>query len=225
MTLAEHAAGIAALADPTRRRLYEYVVAAREPVGREQAATALELSISTVGFHLDKLVAEGLLATEFRRLTGRSGPGAGRPAKLYRRGEREFAVALPARRYDLVGEILASAYDEAATGVPLQDALSGSARSEGVGLGEESLRAGATADLDGVATVLTAQGFEAHLEESDPVVDLANCPFDSLARRHTDLVCGLNRHFVQGVADGLGCDAEARLEPEPGRCCVKVHRD
>ena len=49
---------------------------------------------------------------------------------------------------------------------------------------------------------------------------LANCPFDSLARKHTSLVCGLNESFVQGVADGLGCPATACLEPSPDRCCV-----
>jgi len=219
--LGEQAAGIAALADPTRRRLYELVVARREPVGREEAASALELTVSTAGFHLDKLVAEGLLETEFRRLTGRTGPGAGRPAKLYRRAAREFAVALPARSYDLVGEILASAYERASAGERLEDALTGTAQAEGREVGEGCRLAGVPADLAGVATALTGQGYEAHLDGR--MVELANCPFDVLARRHTALVCGLNEHFVQGVVEGVGCPrGRAVLEPEEGRCCVRV---
>ena len=109
MDLSAQAAGIGALADDTRRALYEYVSGQAEPVGREQAATALGLAVHNVSFHLDRLAAEGLLEVEYRRLSGKTGPGAGRPSKLYRRAAREFAVSLPPRRYDLVGDILAAA--------------------------------------------------------------------------------------------------------------------
>lgn len=74
MDLATQAAGIGALADPIRRLLYEYVVAQPEPVGREQAAAALGLAPHNVNFHLDRLVDEGLLEVEYRRLSGRTGP-------------------------------------------------------------------------------------------------------------------------------------------------------
>lgn len=225
MDLAAQAAGIGALADATRRALYEYVAGAREPVSRDRAAEALGLAVSTAGFHLDKLVAEGLLETEYRRLSGRTGPGAGRPSKLYRRADREFAVSLPARSYALVGEILAAALDRATGGEPVGDALAGTARAEGLAHGEESRTAGAPADLGGVAGVLADRGYEARVEpEPAEHVLLANCPFDALAKRHTALVCGLNRDYVQGVVDGLGCAAaEARLEPDADRCCVRVH--
>src|SRR3546814_12007588 len=113
MNLADQSSRIGALADPMRRALYEYVATQREPVGREEAARALDLATHKVKFHLDKLVDEGLLQTEFRRLSGRSGPGAGRPNKLYRRADTEFSVSLPERRYDLVGHILANAVDRA----------------------------------------------------------------------------------------------------------------
>ena len=105
--LSRQAARIGALAEPVRRELYEYVVAQREAVSREQAADGVAVPLHTAKFHLDRLVGEGLLETEYRRLTGRTGPGAGRPAKLYRRAERELTVSLPERRYDLAGEILA----------------------------------------------------------------------------------------------------------------------
>jgi predicted ArsR family transcriptional regulator len=218
MELGTQAAGIGALADETRRALYSYVAAQAEPVGREQAAAALDLAVHTASFHLDRLVAEGLLEVEYRRLTGRTGPGAGRPSKLYRRGDREFAVSLPPRRYDLVGDILATAVDRAATGMPLEQALEACAHEEGTSLGRAS---GTGTTLGALAAVLEGQGYEPTL--STDTVELANCPFDALARKHTQLVCSLNRSYVQGIADGLGCTGvAARLEPEAGRCCVKA---
>ena len=105
----QHIAGIAALGEPVRRALYFYVVDRGGAVSRDQAARGTGVSRALAAFHLDKLVAAGLLATEFRRLTGRSGPGAGRPAKLYRRSEEQLAVSLPPRSYALAAELFAEA--------------------------------------------------------------------------------------------------------------------
>lgn len=230
MDLSSQAAGIGALADDTRRALYEYVCGRPEPVSREQAATALGFAQHNATFHLDRLVAEGLLEAGYRRLNGRAGPGAGRPSKLYRRSEREFAVSLPPRRYDLVGNILATAVTRAEGGEPLSEAVSASAYAQGLAVSQAAAGAASTAasppsapsgSLDALATVLTGQGFEASVD--DGTVVLANCPFHALAQRHTALVCGLNRAYVQGMADGLGSgDIEACLEPEPGSCCVRA---
>lgn len=221
MDLQSHASSIGALADDTRRALYEYVVAQPEPVGREQAATALGLRPHTVAFHLDRLVEEGLLEVEFRRLTGRSGPGAGRPSKLYRRADRHIEVSLPPRHYDLLGDILAAAVTLSADGEPMSDALREAAYAQGVELGHEGREQDQSGSPEALMHVLRTQGFEPQLQGDDIV--LTNCPFDSLAKKHTDLVCGVNVDFVQGVADGVGCAcARARLEPEPGYCCVKA---
>jgi predicted ArsR family transcriptional regulator len=219
MDLGSRAAGIGALADDTRRALYEYVTSQPDPVGREQAAAALGLALHNVAFHLDRLVSEGLLEVEFRRLSGRAGPGAGRPNKLYRRAAQEFAVSLPPRRYDLVGDILATAVTRAGVEGSLDEALHECAREEGLTLGGSTKTRNPT--LTTLADVLRGQGYEPHVRQD--VVRLVNCPFDALARKHTALVCGLNQAFVQGVADGLGGrEVTAHLEPEPGRCCVAV---
>lgn len=221
MSAASQYAGIGALADDTRRALYEYVVSQPGAVGREQAATALGIAQHNVNHHLDRLVADGLLDAEYRRLSGRSGPGAGRPSKLYRRATQEFAVSLPPRRYDLVGDILAVAVTRAETGESLQAALGEAAREKGRILGRSAEAVGAGEPLAALAQVLGTQGYEPRVERE--AVVLSNCPFDSLARDHTALVCGLNRDFVQGVAEGLGCgQVTACLEPEPGQCCVKA---
>jgi predicted ArsR family transcriptional regulator len=175
--------------------------------------------VHTAKFHLDRLCDEGLLQTEFRRLTGRTGPGAGRPAKLYRRADREFAVTLPERRYDLAARILATAVGQAENGAPLADALRDAAYDEGHRLGAATSAAGP--DLARLAQALATQGFEPRVEGAE--LALANCPFDSLAREHTALVCGLNRWYVQGTADGLGCRAtRAYLAPAPGMCCIRA---
>src|SRR4051812_10957677 len=110
---AAQVSAVAALAEPTRRRLYEHVVRQDGPVSRDDAATATHVPRATVAFHLDKLVDEGLLDVVFERRTGRSGPGAGRPSKLYRRAACEVTVSLPERRYDLAGGLLAAAMEEA----------------------------------------------------------------------------------------------------------------
>ena len=218
MDIQAQAAGIGSLAEPIRRALYEYVVTQAQPVGREQAAAAVDLPAHKANFHLDRLVEEGLLEVEFRRLTGKTGPGAGRPSKLYRRSRQEWSVSLPPRRYNLVGHILAAGVERATRDeVSLDGALHDAATAEGMSVGSEAGSGPAS-----LSDVLTNQGYEPRTE--DDVLVLANCPFDSLAQEHTDLVCGLNRSFVQAVADGLGCEGvRACLEPRTGSCCVRVY--
>jgi predicted ArsR family transcriptional regulator len=219
-------AGIAALADPLRRRLYRYVARSPEPVGREEAARAVDVRVPTARFHLDRMVDDGLLEVEFRRLTGRSGPGAGRPAKLYRRADRTFAVSLPERHYDLLSEVLA---DAAAASierrVPVDEVAPDVARLRGRSLGEDRAdRTAADHPLEGRAATLVEVGYEPRLEDSRMVLE--NCPFDRVAREHTALVCGLNLDFVGGVVEGLGCvGVHTTLEPSPGRCCVSARRE
>ena len=71
---------VAALEEPINRRLYDYVVCQPDPVGRDQAAAAVAVPRGTVAKHLDRLVERGLLDVVYRRRSGRTGPGAGRPA-------------------------------------------------------------------------------------------------------------------------------------------------
>lgn len=218
--LAEQAAGVGSLAEPTRRALYQHVAAQPRPVGRDQAAAAVGVPRHTAKFHLDRLVDEGLLDVEFRRLSGREGPGAGRPAKLYRRSSRQFVVSLPERRYDLAGQVLATALDRAVRDrMPVADAVRDAAAEEG-----RSMAADGTADGDDLgrtAAVLARHGYEPRTSERE--ICLANCPFDRLAAEHTELVCGMNLALIDGVIDGLDArTATAELTPQPGFCCVKI---
>jgi predicted ArsR family transcriptional regulator len=86
---------IATLDDPVRRRLYDYVCIQDHDVSRSEAAVAVGVQRTLAAFHLDKLVEAGLLAVTFARPAGRGGPGAGRPAKLYRRAPGEHCLNIP----------------------------------------------------------------------------------------------------------------------------------
>lgn len=214
---------VAALAEPTRRRLYEHVVGKSAPVSRDEAAAATDVPRATVAFHLDKLVDEGLLDVVFERRSGRSGPGAGRPSKLYRRAECDVAVSFPERRYDLAGGLLAAAMEEAqATGVPPREALARQAFDRGRELGLQAREADAdSGGRDVVLRVLEEQGFEPRTD--DVAVTLANCPFHTLATEHTELVCGMNLQLLGGVLEGArAAGLAADLRPSPGMCCVRL---
>jgi len=217
---AQRVTRLGALADPLRRRIYRFVAEQPDAVSRDQAADVVAVPRHTAKFHLDRLVDEGLLVTEFRRLTGRSGPGAGRPAKLYRRSAREVAVSVPSRRYDLAGQVLADAVERSLDGVPMAEAVS-QAADNAARIVVEATRPEAGQELSRVGEVLAPLGYEPRAEQSDLV--LANCPFDRLATDHRDLVCGMNREFVGAVARRLECHGvEARLDPDDSRCCVRV---
>lgn len=212
---AQDLAGLAALDDPVRRRLYEYVSARDEPVGRDAAARAASISRSLAAYHLDRLAEHGVLAVSYRRPQGRAGPGAGRPAKLYARAQREIAVSVPPRDYELAANLLAQAVDD---GV---DAARTAARRHGRQL------AGAYRDRRrsrqrALQALLRDHGYEP-VADPDGTLRLRNCPFDAIAKSHPALVCGLNLALVEGILDGLDAtEHRARLEPQPGRCCVTI---
>jgi predicted ArsR family transcriptional regulator len=215
---------LGALADPVRRALYRFVAEQPGAVSRDQAADGIDVPRHTAKFHLDRLVDEGLLVTEFRRLTGRTGPGAGRTAKLYRRSRTEVAVSLPDRRYDLAGDVLADAVERTLGGTAMDVAVREAAGEAGAraaaGAGDRHEADRAASELERLACVLAPIGYEPRV---DGDLLLENCPFDRLATDHTDLVCGMNLAFVDAVAEGLGCrGVSPELDPDPERCCVRV---
>jgi predicted ArsR family transcriptional regulator len=212
---ADRVAAVGALDDPVRRALLELVTRSETPVSRDEAAQALGLSRRATAFHLDRLAEKGLLTVEFRRLTGRTGPGAGRPSKLYRRAPDEVGVSVPERQYDLAGELLAAAVDESArTGEPAREALLRLARDLGRELGA---RAG---DFE---KVIGDHGFEPRPDDHGGTL-LTNCPFHRLAQRHTETVCHLNLELLRGAAEATGHHQEIVFDPALGRCCVRAIR-
>jgi predicted ArsR family transcriptional regulator len=223
--LAGQVAGVAALADPIRRDLYLYVSAQPTPISRDQASDALGIARHTAKFHLDKLAEEGLLDISFKRLSERRGPGAGRPTKLYARSSRQLSVILPERRYDLAGKLLAAAIEDAAAqGTTPADALGAAGACWGRSVADQArASAGSQPSSDQLLActcqALAENGYEPH--RTDGSVVLRNCPFDALAREHTELVCGMNLAIMAAVTDKLHEIAlTAHLEPAYDRCCV-----
>ena len=207
-------AGLASLDEPVRRRLYEYVSDAGRPVSREEAAGAAGITRTLAAYHLDKLAEAGLLATTYQRPAGRAGPGAGRPAKLYRQAGQELAVSVPPRAYELLARLLAEAAESDTTGT-VSSTLNEAAYEVGRQLGTQAGR-----DL---VTALRSCGYQPHAGP-DGGVELRNCPFHRLAQEHQELVCGLNLRLIEGAITGSRQPrARARLSPAPGRCCVVVH--
>ncbi len=218
---------VAALDDDLRRAMYLFIRAAGRPVSRDEAADHVGISRKLAAFHLDKLVERGLLAAHYARVGERSGRGAGRSSKLYEPSDIEVDISLPERRYDVVGEILVAALAEE-DDRPARDVAQRIAREKGRAIGEEvrsqrHLRPpGAERAMAVAEEVLEERGYEPYRDETGEV-SLRNCPFHVLSRQAPELVCGLNREFVDGMLRGLGnSNVEAVLQPTPGECCVKL---
>jgi len=213
---------IGALHHPQRRAVYAYLSRQRHDVSRDEAAGAVSISRSLASFHLDRLVAAGLLEVTYRRLTGRQGPGAGRPSKLYRRANRQIRISMPERRYELLAQLFAGPLHEAPE-VRVKTGLARAARKVGQALAatHRSGRPATRSSLRTLRAVLDGLGAEPYADGG--VLRLRNCPFDTVASTYPELVCGTNLRLVEGVIKGLDLGRLiARLDPGPGRCCVAV---
>ncbi len=184
---------IALLHDPARRALYEYVVGQDREISRNEAAQAVGIQRTLAAFHLDRLVEAELLSVAYRRLNGRSGPGAGRPAKLYRRPAGEHSVSLPPRAYATAAEVFAATVER----VGAEETLYATAREQGLAAGR-GMRA-----LEGE---LAQRGYEPYPAESGAGWRLRNCPFHALAQAFPTLACGMNVALLQGLLSGAGLD-------------------
>lgn len=218
-------ARLALLADPARAELHRLVRAGEAGMTREEAATATGISRSLAAFHLDRLAAAGLVTVTYERRSGRSGPGAGRPAKVYRRAAGPLEVSIPPRRYELAARLLADATSRHIAGGPgVTVALDQAARAHGIEIGAAARklagrRASPAARLEAGRAVLEDAGFEPIIR--DGALILRNCPFEALVQAQRDLVCGMNRSLMEGVIEGLGLERfDASFEPRPGACCV-----
>lgn len=233
---------IAALQDPVRRRLYDYVAAQDHEVGRAEAADAAGIQRTLAAFHLDRLTEAGLLDAVFRRPAGRSGPGAGRPAKLYRRSATERTVSVPPRDYRVPAELLAEVVEEIGGEEVLERLARMRGRSAGAAAAEAMAAAAETgADKAGAGTpggdtpdqdtpdagapgerlmaALRARGYEPYRDGAE--LRLRNCPFHALAVAFPPVVCGMNLALLEGLVEGLGpAGVTARMDPRPGECCV-----
>jgi predicted ArsR family transcriptional regulator len=227
-TLESNAALLGVLDDDLRRRIFLFVREQGQPVSREEVAQHVGISRKLAAFHLDKLSEKGLLDHHYARPAGRGGPGAGRPAKVYEPSELTIEVSMPQRQYELAGRLLLDGVANQAEGESAQDSTNAAAEAEGFELGRKAgtgkgLRhPGPERTIAAAEEILSEHGFEP-FRESPKVLALRNCPFHGLAERSPEVVCGMNRAFIDGIVRGLGNDSvDVVLEPEPGHCCVKL---
>lgn len=217
---------VAALDDELRRGMYRFIRRARRPVTRDEAAEQVGISRKLAAFHLDKLVAAGLLRAHYAHV------GAirrvGRAPKVYEPADTEVQVSIPERRHEMLAEILTDAVVTEAAGETAGSAAIRVAAERGAEHGcalRDQLRPGrlgAERALTVLADTLTDQGFEPS-REATGCVRLRNCPFHPLAARAPELVCGINHAYLTGVLDGLQADTViAVLTPTAGECCVEL---
>lgn len=170
------------------------------PVGREEIATALGIPLHRAKFHLDRLADEGLLGVDYQRISGRDGPGAGRPAKVYHRRNTAIETSLPHRRHDVAATILADALTEREVGEKADGAVRVAARGAGVRTHLRSRQRCATEEE--ALALLSRHGYEPQVEEA--VIVLRNCPFEKLRRTHPELAREMSVAYVDGLLNGEG---------------------
>ncbi|OOC01759.1 helix-turn-helix transcriptional regulator [Amycolatopsis azurea] len=218
-------AAVAALDDDLRRGMYAYARRARRPVTRDEAAAAVGISRKLAAFHLDKLVAAGLLRFGFK-----AGPvvKVGRRPKVYEPVDEAIQVQIPVRRHEVLAGILAEAVLAEGSGETARDAVLRVAGERGFAAGEEERartrpgRLGVERALTVAEGVLRRYGFEPS-RDTATCVRLRNCPFHPLAGEAPELVCGINQAFLSGFLAGVRAgNVEAALVPGTAECCVEL---
>ncbi|NGN70342.1 transcriptional regulator [Streptomyces sp. A7024] len=218
---------VSVLSEGSRRRMYTFIRRAGRPVTRDEAAAHVGISRKLAAFHLDKLVAAGLLDV------GPAAPGSvkrvGRRPKAYEPTGLRLHVSIPERRHELLAGLLLDAVNEDRPGG--EDAAAAAlrlARRRGHRLGEAQRetqrpgRLGPERALTICERMLYEHGFEPVREGPDRLRQ-RNCPFHPFAERAPELVCGLNKAFLTGYLDGMRIiTLTAELDPRPGECCVEV---
>lgn len=206
--------------------MYEFIRAARRPVTRDEAAEAVGISRKLAAFHLDKLVAAGVLRARYAPASGIR--KVGRTPKVYEPSGTDIRVSIPERSHDILAAILVDAVLGEQSGETAREAALRAARGRGeqIGAAERSRarpgRLGAERALTLASTLLEQRGFEP-AREASTCVRLRNCPFHPFAAQAPEAVCGINHAFLAGMVDGLQAPSvEAVLDPRAGECCVEL---
>ena len=229
----------ALLTSPVRRRILEVLESAqaRDPdqLGGEglaagQLAKQLSLHVTTVRFHLDQLVAAGLVETSFHKHVG-----AGRPRKVYARVAHPRPQVSSQESFRLLTALLTEAFAAQRTGgAPLSPEEAGRRWAQEHVVAEDHEPAATPgqwiAKLGRTIDVLADWGYEPELAADgasrDARIELTHCPFRDLARANTDVVCGIHRGLIAGTMSRLGePDTEVDLFPfaDGHRCIARIH--
>jgi predicted ArsR family transcriptional regulator len=211
---------LAAAGDPQLRRVLLYARGRRDPFTPDEVAVVLGVHRNVARSRLDRLAAAGFLTVTLERLGGRRGPGAGRPAKVYRVAPELEGVEFPDRRLAeliglLVGKIPARVRAKA-----LREAGEEFGRSLGT---RTSLKASGDVrtGLERVCDTLGSLGFHASvhsIEEDKAILESATCPLRPLVVTRPD-ANGLDHGMWAGLVErGIRGVRADRVKAETPRC-------
>ena len=205
-----------AIGDQELRETLVYTRARPLPVTADEVAAAHGVHRNVARGRLERLADAGLLIRSFERRTGRTGPGAGRPAKTYRVAPELSAIEFPERRYEQLIGLVVDAMPERAR----RDRL----REIGIAFGRELAREarlrpakGFRTGLGRVCAALGNLGYQASVAEvtdERAVITTATCPLRPLVRTRPRLAeldrgmwAALLARALAGTAiDEIGCD-------------------
>jgi predicted ArsR family transcriptional regulator len=224
----------ALMASPVRRALVDALEQQAHDAPVDPGMTAAELAprvglhVTTVRFHLDQLVAAGVLNSEFRRQVG-----AGRPRKIYLLTAKPQASDGhdPLR---LLTALLVEAMTAGVKGEPVTPVEAGRrwAR-EHLPVHENRSRAETPgtwlARVGEMIDALEDWGYHPELSTSEggraAEVVLTDCPFFDLARDNEAVVCGVHQGLIVESMRRFGeTGTEVSLEPfvAPNRCLAHL---
>jgi predicted ArsR family transcriptional regulator len=168
------------LVDPLREVL---LFARSRPcaVTADDVAARFGIHRSVARGRLDRLAQAGLLTVGFERRTGRSGPGAGRPAKIYSVPPETEALEFPPRHYDRLLARLLEALPE--TGRDEELRRVGAAFAHDLAPGEATPPEDPRAAAEQACEALRELGFQAAVEESNGrqvTITTPTCPLRPL---------------------------------------------
>lgn len=213
-----------ALGDPTRRAIYVAVRESPEPMTTSRVAELFEIHPNVARHHLDKLAADDWLVVSQRRPAGKTGPGAGRPAKTYEASKREVSIHFSPRRYELLVDLLMRVLVRVAP-----EDVSRIAEEVGHEYGRELANeigapddTGYTEAVQAVAVAMTGLGFSMDPDVEGQRLLTSHCPFGEAATDHPDVVCSLDRGIVTGLVGALGATCDPVLIPHqrPDDDCI-----
>jgi len=193
-----------ALGDPTRRAIYLTVREAEEPITAARISDLFGIHPNVARHHLDRLVADGYLRVGARTAAR---PGTvGRPPRVFEATEADVSVAYPARRHDLLAELLVRVVERVAPeeGPRVAEEIGrayGEELAAAIGLPHE---ADSVPVLSAVARALTGAGFDFTADADQGRLLSGACPFGRTARDHPDVVCRLDLGIVKGLMAAAG---------------------
>jgi predicted ArsR family transcriptional regulator len=211
------------LLDPGLSEALLFVRAQPLPVTADELASAKGVHRNVARGRLERLVRAGLLVAGFERRTGRSGPGAGRPAKTYAAAPELTALELPRRRYEELFSLLVGAVPSARRLREIGAAYGGTFA--------QGLRSRRTfkAALAGACAALRRSGFQASVVEvtaEEGIVETPTCPLRPLVRanaRAREIDRGLWEGLIARLLDArVTVDCETSGCRDGGPCLVRV---